>query len=81
MHVDPPAVSLVHPPISIIDVAICMPELPATMRLVVPPLPFVLSAVRPDLDSIAVSHLGLPLPTVDCTVVKDMLFLESDLRC
>jgi hypothetical protein len=80
MNIYASPVCLVLLPLPIKHVPVRMPEFPPSMCLVFAPPTFVLGAIRPYLDSVTVSCITLPLAPVDCTVVKNMLFFEVDLR-
>jgi len=61
---------LIVSPLAIVDVSICMNQLPASICLIVTPHSFIARRVRPHLHSISVSALAQPLAFVNSSVWK-----------
>ncbi len=82
VHVDiyTPPVGFVFFPESVEHVPVCMPKFAPAMGLVILPSALVLGAVGPDLHSVTVTVVFLPLTFVDCTVIKYIFFFEVDFR-
>ena len=74
IHVDVRAesVRLVLFPLSVKNVAVSVPKNSSTFSLAEAPPPFVLGAIWPDLDTIAVSKFAQPLALVDSSTLKSV---------
>ena len=78
MSVGTEAMSLVLAPLAIEDIAIGVKENTAPVCFPVAPPALVLGPVWPDLHSVPMTKLALPLTFVDCTVLKSVLSAELD---
>jgi hypothetical protein len=80
VDIDTSPIGLVFFPEPVEDIPVSMPKLPSTMGFVILPSALVLCAIRPDLHSVTVTVVFLPLTLVDCTVIKYIFFFEENLR-
>lgn len=76
MSVGTVAMRLVFTPLAIKDVAISVKENTAPVCFTVAPPALVLGPVWPDLHTIPMSQLALPLTFIDCTILKCVLSSE-----
>jgi hypothetical protein len=79
VDVDSVSISLVIFPFSFVDVSVSMPELSATIGLVLPPLTFVLCIIWPHLDSRSVTHFIQKVSLIDCSILKRKFFDELEI--
>ena len=53
-----------------------VPKLSFSICSIINPLAFILCSIRPNLDSITMSELILPLPLVNSSIIKQKFFLK-----
>jgi len=64
------AIGFVILPLTLVDIAIGMPELALTIGFILAPLTLISSAIRPHLDSRSMSHLHIQISFVDSSILK-----------
>ena len=66
----PHTIGLVVDPLALIDIAISMDQLSLPVRLIIPPLTFIATAIGPQLGAHTVSHPVQPLSSVSGTIAQ-----------